>query len=262
MYIAVCDDQIEELEKLTALLQAWQSDLHSDVRFQTFRSGGQLLDAARAERFTLYLLDVLMPGMTGMDAAREIRSFDAAADIIFLTTSPGFAYESYGVRAAEYLLKPINAKLLYPVLDKLYLREQKPQDGLTVKSNGMLVRLPFSQLSYVEVNGKHLYFHLADGTVRKVAGSLKDYEPLLLVRPVSGSGALAVGSELMAAYGPDSAVGRTAAVMLGCTETTFYTIAVYFGAAGVRRIRYTVPAALTADFVGFLAAAWCVRLFF
>ena len=61
MYIAVCDDQIEELEKLTALLQAWQSDLHSDVRFQTFRSGGQLLDAARAERFTLYLLDVLIP---------------------------------------------------------------------------------------------------------------------------------------------------------------------------------------------------------
>lgn len=174
MYIAVCDDQIEELEKLTALLQAWQSDRRSDVRFQTFRSGGQLLDAARAERFTLYLLDVLMPGMTGMDAAREIRSFDAAADIIFLTTSPGFAYESYGVRAAEYLLKPINAKLLYPVLDKLYLRDQKPQDGLTVKSNGMLVRLPFSHLSYVEVNGKHLFFNMADGTVHEVAASMRE----------------------------------------------------------------------------------------
>lgn len=183
MYIAVCDDQIEELEKLTALLQAWQSDRRSDVRFQTFRSGGQLLDAARAERFTLYLLDVLMPGMTGMDAAREIRSFDAAADIIFLTTSPGFAYESYGVRAAEYLLKPINAKLLYPVLDKLYLREQKPQDGLTVKSNGMLVRLPFSHLSYVEVNGKHLFFNMADGTVYEVAASMREYEGALLARP-------------------------------------------------------------------------------
>ena len=84
----------------------------------------------------------------------------------------------------------------------------------------------------------------------------------LLIRPLSGSGALAAGSELMAAYGVDSTVGRTAAVMLGCTETTFYTIAVYFGAAGVRKIRYTIPAALTADFVGFLAAAWCVRLFF
>ena len=86
--------------------------------------------------------------------------------------------------------------------------------------------------------------------------------PLLLIRPLSGSGALAAGSELMAAYGPDSTVGRTAAVMLGCTETTFYTIAVYFGAAGVKKVRYTIPAALTADFVGFLAAAWCVRLFF
>lgn len=185
MYIAACDDQIEELEKLTALLQAWQSDRRSDVRFQTFRSGGQLLDAARAERFTLYLLDVLMPGMTGMDAAREIRSFDAAADIIFLTTSPGFAYESYGVRAAEYLLKPINAKLLYPVLDKLYLRDQKPQDGLTVKSNGMLVRLPFSQLSYVEVNGKHLFFNMADGTVYEVAASMREYEGALLVSRVT-----------------------------------------------------------------------------
>ena len=85
---------------------------------------------------------------------------------------------------------------------------------------------------------------------------------LLLVRPVSGSGALAVGSELMAAYGADSYIGRVAAVMLGCTETTFYTIAVYFGAAGIRRTRYTVPAALTADLTGFIAAALSVRLFF
>lgn len=86
--------------------------------------------------------------------------------------------------------------------------------------------------------------------------------PLLLIRPLSGSGALAVGSELMESYGPDSAIGRTAAVMLGCTETTFYTIAVYFGAAGIKKLRYTIPAALAADFAGFLAAAWCVRLFF
>lgn len=85
---------------------------------------------------------------------------------------------------------------------------------------------------------------------------------LLLVRPVSGSGALAVGSQLMEQYGPDSAVGRTAAVMLGCSETTFYTVAVYFGAAGIRRTRYTIPAALTADLAAFIAAAWAVRLCF
>ena len=85
---------------------------------------------------------------------------------------------------------------------------------------------------------------------------------LMLVRPISGSAALGVGSELISTYGPDSTIGRTAAVMLGSTETTFYTIAVYFGAAGIRRTRYTVPAALTADLTGFIAAALSVRLFF
>lgn len=85
---------------------------------------------------------------------------------------------------------------------------------------------------------------------------------LMLVRPVSGSAALGVGAELISAYGPDSLIGRTAAVMLGSTETTFYTIAVYFGAAGIVKTRYAVPAALCADLAGFLAAAWAVRLVF
>ena len=85
---------------------------------------------------------------------------------------------------------------------------------------------------------------------------------LLLIRPLSGSAALAVGAELMAAHGPDSLVGRTAAVMLGSTETTFYTVSVYFGACGVKKTRYAVPAALIADVVGFLAASWTVKLFF
>ncbi len=83
---------------------------------------------------------------------------------------------------------------------------------------------------------------------------------LVLVRPISGSAALAVGADLMAQYGVDSQIGRTVAVMLGSTETTFYTISVYFGAAGVRKTRYTVPAALLADLTGFLVASWTVRL--
>ena len=86
--------------------------------------------------------------------------------------------------------------------------------------------------------------------------------PLLLVRPISGSAALGVGAELISTYGPDSLAGRTAAVMLGSTETTFYTIAVYFGAAGIVKTRYAVPAALCADLAGFAAAAWAVRVIF
>ena len=86
--------------------------------------------------------------------------------------------------------------------------------------------------------------------------------PLMLVRPISGSAALGVGAELIAVHGPDSYLGRTAAVMLGSTETTFYTIAVYFGAVKITKTRYAVPAALCADLTGFLAAAWAVRLCF
>ena len=85
---------------------------------------------------------------------------------------------------------------------------------------------------------------------------------LVLIRPISGSAALAVGAELMAQYGVDSVIGRTVAVMLGSTETTFYTVSVYFGAAGISKTRYTLPAALIADLTGFLVAAWSVRAFF
>ena len=85
---------------------------------------------------------------------------------------------------------------------------------------------------------------------------------LVLIRPISGSAALAVGTDLMMEYGVDSLVGRTAAIMLGSTETTFYTISVYFGAAGIKKTRYAVPAALIADFVGFFTASLTVRLFY
>ena len=85
---------------------------------------------------------------------------------------------------------------------------------------------------------------------------------LVLIRPISGSAALAVGAELMAQYGPDSPVGRTVAVMLGSTETTFYTLSVYFGAVGIKKTRYALPAALCADFVGFFMASMTVRWFF
>lgn len=98
------------------------------------------------------------------------------------------------------------------------------------------------------------------GPLLSALGLPAELLPLMLVRPISGSAALGVGADLMAAYGPDSTLGRTAAVMLGSTETTFYTIAVYFGSLGITKTRYAVPAALCADFVGFWAAAWAVRV--
>ena len=183
MYIAVCDDQATDLDHLTGLLDRWQLERNAALRVKTFRSAAELLNAAGKEPFTLYLLDVMMPGTNGMAAAREIRSFDDAAEIVFLTSSPDFAYESYGVRALDYLLKPIRAEMLFAILDRLSLREQKPMEGLTLKCGAALIRIPFSQLVYVEVNGKHLYFNLTDGTQREVLGTMNEYAPVLLSRP-------------------------------------------------------------------------------
>ena len=84
--------------------------------------------------------------------------------------------------------------------------------------------------------------------------------PLMLVRPISGSAALGVGAELIQSCGPDSYLGRVAAVMLGSTETTFYTIALYCSAANIKNSRYAAPASLCADLMGFAASAAAVRL--
>lgn len=98
--------------------------------------------------------------------------------------------------------------------------------------------------------------------VAAVVGIPAECIPLALIRPFSGSGALALGADIIREAGADSLVGRTAAVMLGSTETTFYVIAVYFGGAGVTKSRHALPAALVADGAGICAAALFCRMFF
>jgi len=86
--------------------------------------------------------------------------------------------------------------------------------------------------------------------------------PLALLRPVSGSGALAIVSDLLKTSGPDSFVGRVASVVMGSTETTFYTLAVYYGSVNIKNSRYTVPAALLADLTGLLVGTYVCYVFF
>ncbi|MGE4282560.1 MAG: spore maturation protein [Clostridia bacterium] len=80
--------------------------------------------------------------------------------------------------------------------------------------------------------------------------------PLALMRPISGSAALAIVSDLLKNHGPDSFIGRVTSVMMGSTETTFYTIAVYFGSVGIKNVRHTIAAALLADLTGIIASVW------
>ena len=92
------------------------------------------------------------------------------------------------------------------------------------------------------------------------AGIPEECLPLALLRPFSGSGALSVGASVIAQAGPDSMAGRIAAVMLGSSETSFYTIAVYSACLGLKNTRYTLPAALCADLAAFLMSGVAVRL--
>lgn len=85
--------------------------------------------------------------------------------------------------------------------------------------------------------------------------------PLALMRPVSGSGSLSILTGIFGASGPDSYAGKVASVMQGSTETTFYTLAVYYGSVGVTKTRHTLPAALLADFTGFVMSIVTVNLF-
>lgn len=86
--------------------------------------------------------------------------------------------------------------------------------------------------------------------------------PLAFLRPISGSASLALVSDIMEVYGPDSFIGRVASTMMGSTETTFYTLAVYFGSVGIKNIRFTLAAALIADAVGIMASVWVCSYFF
>lgn len=83
--------------------------------------------------------------------------------------------------------------------------------------------------------------------------------PLALLRPVSGSGAMVIFKDVLTRFGPDGTVGRIASVLMGSTETTFYTVAVYFGAVGVTRTRHALPAALCADLLGVVMSVLAVR---
>jgi len=86
--------------------------------------------------------------------------------------------------------------------------------------------------------------------------------PMALVRPLSGSGALGVMSEIMQTHGPDSFLGRVVSTMMGSTETTFYVLAVYFGSVGVSKVRHALWAGLIADIAGLISAVWVCRWIF
>lgn len=107
MKIAICDDDLTELNRITAFLDEYSKTKRILLTCKTFCSSIELASTAMQESYDLYLLDILMPALNGIELAREIRNFDRAADLIFLTSSPEYAVDSYTVKASDYLLKPV-----------------------------------------------------------------------------------------------------------------------------------------------------------
>lgn len=106
-------------------------------------------------------------------------------------------------------------------------------------------------------------FDVAERLISPISNKLnfpKELVPLALIRPISGSASLAVVRDILSKFGADSLIGRCASVMMGSTETTFYTLAVYFGSVGITNSRYTVKCALLADLTGIVASIAAVSL--
>ncbi|MGS0763412.1 LytR/AlgR family response regulator transcription factor [Syntrophomonas curvata] len=182
MKIAVCDDDSQELERISSFIDTYKRESKVPLICKTFQSATELISSMGSGDYDILLLDILMPGINGMQAAHEIRAFDAGVKIVFLTSSPEFAVESYAVKAYDYILKPVSKDKLFSILDAVMAEEQKSLEGLTVKTQLGMARILFSRLAFVEIMNKKLYFHLADGGVQEVTASLAAFEEELLAR--------------------------------------------------------------------------------
>lgn len=174
--IAFCDDDMEVLHQMNELLDRYRVERNEDITYAAFQSPFELLtEIEKGIRPDILFLNVVMPGQNGMDVAKEIRQYDTNMKIIFLTSSPEFAVESYSVGAYFYQLKPIWEESFFRLMDAVLAEcEKKKKNSLILRSKDGITRIDLQQLEYCEVLGRKLLFHLENGAVLESAGSLDD----------------------------------------------------------------------------------------
>lgn len=174
--IAFCDDDMEVLHQMNELLDRYRVERNEDITYAAFQSPFELLtEIEKGIIPDILFLDVVMPGQNGMDVAKEIRQYDTNMKIIFLTSSPEFAVESYSVGAYFYQLKPIWEESFFRLMDSVLAEcEKKKKNSLILRSKDGITRIDLQQLEYCEVLGRKLLFHLENGAVLESAGSLDD----------------------------------------------------------------------------------------
>lgn len=174
--IAFCDDDMEVLHQMNELLDRYRVERNEDITYAAFQSPFELLtEIEKGIRPDILFLDVVMPGQNGMDVAKEIRQYDTNMKIIFLTSSPEFAVESYSVGAYFYQLKPIWEESFFRLMDSVLAECTKTQENsLILRSKEGITRIDLEKLEYCEVIGRTLFFHLRNGKVFESVGSLDD----------------------------------------------------------------------------------------
>jgi DNA-binding LytR/AlgR family response regulator len=172
LQIAICDDNTDELSNMMKLIDLYRTTKNFDCDYAVFPNGFELVSALdKGKRFDIYCLDIIMPGFSGIDVAKEIRNLDKTAPILFFTSSSEYAVESYLVKAVNYVLKPISKEKFFTVFDEILERieAEKKEDAIIVKSNMGLQKILISNLAFAEVIGRNVLYHLRSGRVIECA---------------------------------------------------------------------------------------------
>lgn len=177
--IAVCDDQPRELQGLISLTNQYLSANNLDAEVTEFSHPDALLTAVEAESFHLYILDIVMPMVSGLELGKEIRRLDCEAQIIYATTEPQFALQAYAASPINYLIKPIDKQQLFDTLtlaiSKADLIEEQT---FAIKTADSLRVIKLSHIACCEYRSHAVIFSLTDGeevSSRTVRESFSEY---------------------------------------------------------------------------------------
>jgi DNA-binding LytR/AlgR family response regulator len=168
LQIAICDDNIDELSNMVHLINLYKTSKNFSCEYAVFPNGFELVSALeKGKQFDMYCLDIIMPGFMGIDVAKEIRGYDKIAPILFFTSSPEFALESYSVKAINYVLKPISKEKFFFTFDEILerIKAEKDEDIIIVKSKDGIQKILISNLVFIEVIGRNVFYYLRSGKV-------------------------------------------------------------------------------------------------
>lgn len=178
--IAICDDSKDFVDQTLCLLENYEYTKYNYV-CQSFDNGDALIAAHRHSPFDIILLDVIMPMLNGIETARIIRKNDKNVKIVFLTSSPEYAVDSYTVKANNYLLKPLDSSAFFQCLNELVSEITRSTKTLTIKELHSVRKIPLDSIAFVEAQNKHTIFTLVDGSFLKTTEPMRTYENQLHV---------------------------------------------------------------------------------